>query len=111
MFLGAHRGNPHSSVTFVDFRMVTGRAGRAGSYDGTVFVWELARGTVAGTLTGSGNTPVLGCAWCPQARCRPAPAPPIVAALLTDRSLHRSRRLMRGTRRAASLVAVCWHCC
>lgn len=38
----------------------------AGSYDGTVFVWELARNTVVATLNGSGNAPVLGCSWSPQ---------------------------------------------
>lgn len=39
----------------------------AGSYDGTVFVWELVRNTVVATLNGSGNAPVLGCSWSPQA--------------------------------------------
>lgn len=39
----------------------------AGSYDGTVFVWELARNTVVSTLNGAGNAPVLGCSWSPQA--------------------------------------------
>jgi len=42
------------------------RHAAAGSYDGTVFVWELARNTVVGTLTGGGTTPVLGCSWSPQ---------------------------------------------
>ena len=38
----------------------------AGSFDGSVFVWELAGGTVAATLRGSGTSPVLGAAWSPQ---------------------------------------------
>lgn len=37
-----------------------------GSFDGSVFVWELAGGTLAATLRGSGTSPVLGAAWSPQ---------------------------------------------
>lgn len=41
-------------------------AGRTGSFDGTVFVWELSKGAVVGTLRGAGSSPVLGAAWSPQ---------------------------------------------
>lgn len=62
------------AISCWDATRLKGCEGRgAGSYDGTVFVWELARNTVVGTLTGGGTTPVLGCSWSPQVRRPPPP--------------------------------------